>query len=163
MAEDENNQHPLSGKPDSPMWKTFLVTDLTKVERTSGELHARLQQEKREPGSLFEAYAPKAGEKESEKKDTLQADVYPDAVPEHMRDEKEPEAQRKEPPNPFKGREVLLRPVISDALFPLPPKPAFNPLPSRDSDLKIVLGELGPDIGKPGILISKLKLPKKEG
>jgi hypothetical protein len=110
------------------MWKTFMVTDINRIERVSGAIHAKLESNGPTIGQ-FEFPLP-GDKKEGEK-------AKPDSKSENL-----------------KGREVFLRPVLS---APLGIKTPPAPLPSRVENVLLQLNAPNPISNKPGMIISKLE------
>jgi hypothetical protein len=52
--ETDKKQKTPSSEPPAPMWKTFMVTDIQRIERVSGQLHAKAQPIERQIGMLGE-------------------------------------------------------------------------------------------------------------
>ncbi|MFH0817358.1 MAG: hypothetical protein V1909_01865 [Candidatus Micrarchaeota archaeon] len=151
MAEDSGDL--ISKDSGSPLWKKFMVTDIERIERVSGEIHARAQpMEGIEMGLLpgkermarVEANAP-----EGEKK----TDVYHDPEPDPM-----PKAEIKTDSAPkalgLEGREVFMKPILP---FGIEEKSKTQTLPSRSEDLLFGFRKPGLQLGKSGMLISKTK------
>ncbi len=123
----EPTEHRLA-KPQEPMWKTFMVTDINRIGRVSGTIHAKLEKNRPEIGQFELPASNPQGEGEKEKPDAKSANLG--------------------------SREIFLRPIFS---APEEIKTPPSPLPSRDEGVLFQLKTPDPASGKPGILIRKLK------
>jgi len=146
-------ENPISKDSGSPLWKRFMVTDIMRVEKVSGEIHARAQPaEDEEIGLLKGKESIKRFEAKSSE-EGKNADVYHEPEPEPM---PKPEIERVDLPKDAGvfGREVFMKPLLP---FGIEEKGKRQILPSRSGDLLFGFRNPGSRVGKPGILISKMK------
>ncbi len=151
MAEDEPSVRPLA-KGNAPMWKTFMVTDLDKIERVSGQLHSKAQpREESETGLLPEKEKMTRQAKVPEQ--ALNSDVYHEPEPEPM---PKPEITITRSPKELglEGREIFLKPLLP---FGVEEKPRRQTLPSRSEDLLFGFRNPGSQLGKTGMFVPRMK------
>ncbi len=154
--EDENSENRLLRGQGSHLWKRFMVTDLERIEKVSGELHSRAQPKDVLEIGMFpgKENMTKLDGRQARQDEGKKADVYHDPEPEPM---PKPEITIKKPPKELglAGREVFLRPAL-----PFESKdeqPGKQLLPSRSQDLLFGFRNPGSRLGKSGMMVPRVK------
>lgn len=145
-----NKESPILKNPSSPMWKTFMITDIDRIERTSATMHAKAQR-------MEDAGIGLLPEKEKlvrieEKPEEKKADVYHDPEEEPM---PKPEIIIRKPQKELglADREIFLKPAVLGCRLPLG---IDSPLPSRTEDLHLEMN--GPSFSTgSGMFMPKLR------
>ena len=155
MAE-ENSENPLLKGRGSQLWKKFMVTDLERIEKVSGELHSRAQPKGELEIGMFpgKENMTRLDAEQTGKDGGWKADVYHDPEPEPM---PKPEITIKKPQKELGllGREVFMRPAL-----PFESKdeqPGKQLLPSRSQDLLFGFRNPGSRLGKSGMVAPRVK------
>ncbi|MFH1470593.1 MAG: hypothetical protein ABIF01_02495 [Candidatus Micrarchaeota archaeon] len=150
---NDKPENPISKDSGSPLWKRFMVTDIMRVERVSGEIHSRAQPVDEGEIGLFSGKEKFVRVEAKAHEESKKADVYHEPEPEPMPKPEIEGVEFPKEPSLF-AREVFMKPLLP---FGVEEKEKNQTLPSRSGDLLFGFRNPGSRIGRSGILISKMK------